>query len=206
MTVGPTEDRSATSSSSLHLSPTGIAWTRLVALHATGRRRRHASVAPQFGFGLSEFLALAACAAADDGEMRMQDLTEAVYLNQSSVSRWSVDLSAPGLPNAGYANSIDAASTPALPSHGLDVLRQVVPVYEKPCVMHSPARARPRTCRVGPRNPLLPATCEVLTSQVPATHGHQPRSRHSATCGRSAPRVVSLPWPGLDQVPHPGVG
>lgn len=26
--------------------------------------------------------------------------------------------------------------------------------------------------------------------------GHQPRARHSGRCGRSAPRVVSLPWPG----------
>ncbi len=25
---------------------------------------------------------------------------------------------------------------------------------------------------------------------------HQPRSRHSVRCGRSAPRVVSPPWPG----------
>jgi hypothetical protein len=26
--------------------------------------------------------------------------------------------------------------------------------------------------------------------------GYQPRPRHSARCGRSAPSVVSLPWPG----------
>lgn len=25
---------------------------------------------------------------------------------------------------------------------------------------------------------------------------YQPRSRHSVRCGRSAPRVVSSPWPG----------
>ncbi len=25
---------------------------------------------------------------------------------------------------------------------------------------------------------------------------YQPRVRHSSRCGRSAPRVVSLPWPG----------
>ena len=27
-------------------------------------------------------------------------------------------------------------------------------------------------------------------------HGYQPRERHSARCGRSAPRVESPPWPG----------
>ncbi len=29
-----------------------------------------------------------------------------------------------------------------------------------------------------------------------SSDGHQPRARHSARWGRSAPRVVSLPWPG----------
>ncbi len=38
----------------------------------------------------------------------------------------------------------------------------------------------------------------VYAAQVrlPAARRYQPRSRHSATCGRSAPSVVSLPWPG----------
>ncbi len=26
--------------------------------------------------------------------------------------------------------------------------------------------------------------------------GHQPRARHSGICGRSAPSVLSFPWPG----------
>jgi hypothetical protein len=29
-----------------------------------------------------------------------------------------------------------------------------------------------------------------------AAIAYQPRSRHSSRCGRSAPRVVSPPWPG----------
>ena len=32
----------------------------------------------------------------------------------------------------------------------------------------------------------------------PRSADHQPRSRHSSRCGRSAPSVVSLPWPGID--------
>lgn len=28
------------------------------------------------------------------------------------------------------------------------------------------------------------------------TRDHQPRARHSGIAGRSAPSVVSLPWPG----------
>ena len=31
---------------------------------------------------------------------------------------------------------------------------------------------------------------------APGRWRYQPRSRHSARCGRSAPSVVSLPWPG----------
>ena len=31
---------------------------------------------------------------------------------------------------------------------------------------------------------------------APGPHGYQPRSRHSARWGRSAPSVESLPWPG----------
>ena len=34
------------------------------------------------------------------------------------------------------------------------------------------------------------------TSAPDCCRPHQPRARHSARCGRSRPRVVSLPWPG----------
>jgi DNA-binding MarR family transcriptional regulator len=84
----------------------------------------------QFGFGLSEFLALAACAAADDGEMRMQDLTEAVYLNQSSVSRLVGRLERSGLTERRTCEYDRRGVYTGITEHGLNVLRQAVPVYE----------------------------------------------------------------------------
>lgn len=130
MTVGPTEDRSATSSPSLHLSPAGIAWTRLVALHAQVDGVVTRALHRQFGFGLSEFLALAACAAANDGEMRMQDLTEAVCLNQSSVSRLVGRLERSGLTERRICEFDRRGVYTGITEHGLEVLRHAVPVYE----------------------------------------------------------------------------
>jgi hypothetical protein len=39
-----------------------------------------------------------------------------------------------------------------------------------------------------------------LTGSLLRASPYQPRSRHSARCGRSAPSVVSVPWPGYTQV------
>ena len=40
------------------------------------------------------------------------------------------------------------------------------------------------------------AAGQATGQQTSDSSVHQPRSRHSARCGRSAPRVESLPWPG----------
>ena len=40
---------------------------------------------------------------------------------------------------------------------------------------------------------LVPA---AVWRAVARAAGYQPRARHSAVCGRSAPSRVSLPWPG----------
>src|SRR4051794_7114952 len=79
------------------LSREGVLWTRLVALHSQVARTVERALLRHCEVGLSEFLALAACAAAPDGEMRMQDLTDAVNLNQSSVSRLVARLERSGL-------------------------------------------------------------------------------------------------------------
>src|SRR3954471_10289445 len=51
-----------------------------------------------------------------------------------------------------------------------------------------------QAARTAPR-PISPPAARTLRRSRSAT-GYQPRSRHSARCGRSAPMVVSLPWPG----------
>ena len=84
----------------------------------------------QFGLGLSEFLALAACAAAPNGEMRMQDLTDAVYLNQSSVSRLVGRLERSHLTERRICEFDRRGVYTGITDHGLQVLRAAAPAYE----------------------------------------------------------------------------
>jgi len=72
-------------------------WGRVVALHtrvegdlARALQRRH-------GIGISEYRALGRLAAAEGGELRMQELAELIGLNQSSVSRLVARLESSGL-------------------------------------------------------------------------------------------------------------
>ena len=53
------------------------------------------------------------------------------------------------------------------------------------------AASRTRPCRWRPA-----ATCRRARGSANRTQSHQPRARHSGRLGRSAPSVVSLPWPG----------
>jgi DNA-binding MarR family transcriptional regulator len=64
----------------------GTSWDRVVALHTRIEQRLARALGP-FGLGLSEYRALTRLAAAPGGELRMQNLAEAIGLNQSSVSR-----------------------------------------------------------------------------------------------------------------------
>ncbi|MUL41503.1 MarR family transcriptional regulator [Streptomonospora sp. PA3] len=105
-------------------------WSRLVALHSQVDSVVERALHRQFGIGLSEFLALASCAAAPDGEMRMQDLTEAVYLNQSSVSRMVNRLERTGLTERRICEHDRRGVYTGITEHGLAVFRDAVPVYE----------------------------------------------------------------------------
>ncbi|MFI9404026.1 MarR family winged helix-turn-helix transcriptional regulator [Nocardia sp. NPDC052316] len=72
-------------------------WNRLIALHAQVEGRLAAAVQRGHGLGLSEFRALGFLAEAPDGELRMQDLSARLGLNQSSVTRLVGRLDAAGL-------------------------------------------------------------------------------------------------------------
>lgn len=64
----------------------GTSWEQLVTLHTRVEHDLAQALAP-FGLGLSEYRALTRLTAAPEGELRMQNLAEAIGLNQSSVSR-----------------------------------------------------------------------------------------------------------------------
>src|ERR1700753_2948663 len=62
-------------------------WTQLVAVHARVGGSVERMLQRRFGIGTSELQALIALAQSPDGELRMQELNDVTFLNQSSVSR-----------------------------------------------------------------------------------------------------------------------
>lgn len=72
-------------------------WDWLVTLHGRVEQELTKALHRRHGLGLSEFRALGRLAAAEKGELRMQELAEAVGLNQSSVSRMAARLEDAGL-------------------------------------------------------------------------------------------------------------
>ncbi|WIX79745.1 MarR family transcriptional regulator [Amycolatopsis carbonis] len=72
-------------------------WGRLLQLHTRVEQELAKALQRKHGIGLSEYRALGKLAAAPKGELRMQELAEAVGLNQSSVSRMVARLEERGL-------------------------------------------------------------------------------------------------------------
>ena len=71
-------------------------WGSIVALHGWVEGRLARALQRRHDIGLSEYRALRLLAAADDGELRMQELSELIGLNQSSVSRLVLRLESAG--------------------------------------------------------------------------------------------------------------
>ncbi len=82
-----------------------------------------------------------------------------------------------------------------------------------PCQLHGSPRAASRSARGSartarartggphlrnnhPKINVQPPHRHVIMPTASTTHDYQPRSRHSARCGRCSPRVESSPWPG----------
>jgi DNA-binding MarR family transcriptional regulator len=112
------------------LSADGVAWTRVMALHAQVDNHIERVLRRHFEFGLSEFLALAACAAAPDGELRIQELATAVNLNQSSVSRLISRLERTELTERRLCEYDRRGVYTGITERGIEIYRQAVPVYE----------------------------------------------------------------------------
>ncbi|MQY05206.1 MarR family winged helix-turn-helix transcriptional regulator [Actinomadura macrotermitis] len=73
------------------------AWNRVVTLHGRVEQALAKALQRGHGLGLSEYRALCNLARAEDGELRMQELADAIGLNQSSVSRLVARLEDAGL-------------------------------------------------------------------------------------------------------------
>jgi DNA-binding MarR family transcriptional regulator len=63
------------------------AWSRVLAVHTHVERELAAALQRRHGMGLSEYRSLEQLHQAENSELRMQDLADRVFLNQSSVTR-----------------------------------------------------------------------------------------------------------------------
>lgn len=73
------------------------AWGHVLVLHARVEQELAKALQRRHGLGLSEYRALGKLATDPRGELRMQELAEAIGLNQSSVSRMCARLEDAGL-------------------------------------------------------------------------------------------------------------
>ena len=73
------------------------AWGRVLVLHARIEQELAKALQRRHGLGLSEYRALGKLVAGPRGGLRMQELAEAIGLNQSSVSRMCARLEDAGL-------------------------------------------------------------------------------------------------------------
>ncbi|MFD8588350.1 MarR family winged helix-turn-helix transcriptional regulator [Streptomyces sp. NPDC059637] len=64
-----------------------LMWRQVAALHSRVEHRLTTALQRHHGLGLSEYRALGHLSAADDSELRMQELADRIALNQSSVTR-----------------------------------------------------------------------------------------------------------------------
>ncbi|MEU4251855.1 MarR family transcriptional regulator [Amycolatopsis sp. NPDC026612] len=72
-------------------------WGRVLVLHARIEQELAKALQRRHGLGLSEYRALGKLVAGPRGGLRMQELAEAIGLNQSSVSRMCARLEDAGL-------------------------------------------------------------------------------------------------------------
>jgi DNA-binding MarR family transcriptional regulator len=72
-------------------------WSRVLTLHVRVEQNLAKALHRRHGLGLSEYRALAQLSTAKGGELRIQELADAIGLNQSSVSRLVARMEEAGL-------------------------------------------------------------------------------------------------------------
>ncbi|GLZ43496.1 MarR family transcriptional regulator [Actinokineospora sp. NBRC 105648] len=107
----------------------GTSWDRLVALHSRIEQELARALTP-FDLGLSEYRALSRLAVAPHGELRMQNLAEAIGLNQSSVSRLVARLDQADLTARTMCADDRRGIYSAITAHGRERQSAAEPAYE----------------------------------------------------------------------------
>jgi DNA-binding MarR family transcriptional regulator len=105
-------------------------WSQLVAVHARVGGSVERTLQRRFGIGTSELQALIALAQSPDGELRMQELNDVTFLNQSSVSRLVARLERAGLAERRSCEQDGRGVYTGITDTGARVLRAAMPVYE----------------------------------------------------------------------------
>src|ERR1700743_1836250 len=105
-------------------------WSQLVAVHARVGGSVERTLQRRFGIGTSELQALIALAQSPDGELRMQELNDVTFLNQSSVSRLVARLERAGLAERRSCEQDRRGVYTGITDTGARVLRAAMPVYE----------------------------------------------------------------------------
>ncbi|MBB5957640.1 DNA-binding MarR family transcriptional regulator [Saccharothrix tamanrassetensis] len=106
-------------------------WSGLRALHNRINASLERALQRRFHFGMSEFTALSALHDSPEGELRMQELTEVVGLNQSSVSRLVARLEQSGLTTREICESDRRGVFSCITPAGREVYRTAAPFYEE---------------------------------------------------------------------------
>jgi DNA-binding MarR family transcriptional regulator len=105
-------------------------WSQLVAVHARVGGSVERTLQRRFGIGTTELQALIALAQSPDGELRMQELNDVTFLNQSSVSRLVARLERAGLAERRSCEQDRRGVFTGITDSGARVLRSALPVYE----------------------------------------------------------------------------
>ena len=104
-------------------------WRLITALFGQVERELEAGLLRHHGLGLSEYRALAELAGAAVGELRMQELADALGLNQSSVSRLIGRLDVAGLTRREMCPNDRRGVYTAITERGRDRWRDAEPSY-----------------------------------------------------------------------------
>jgi DNA-binding MarR family transcriptional regulator len=105
-------------------------WSQLLAVHAKVANSVERVLQRRFGIGISELHSLIALAEAPAGELRMLELNDVTFLNQSSVSRMVVRLERAGLAERRLCEQDRRGVYTGITERGALVLRDALPVYE----------------------------------------------------------------------------
>ncbi|GAT68067.1 marR family transcriptional regulator [Planomonospora sphaerica] len=108
-----------------------MTWDRFVLLYARVETELAKALQRGHGLGLSEYRALKRLAAAPDGELRMQELAEAVGLNQSSVTRLIARLEEAGLTRRDLCAADRRGVYSVITGEGRARLGEASPTYER---------------------------------------------------------------------------